>query len=367
MVGTSLPAGIDPRVLLRAVPEELFQHDIKKAVMGMVKPLVLMAAGYFWMGYMHSIIPLWQQVICWLAVGTGYAGLFTLAHECARGAFMPQHPATQSLLGTILMAPSLFSFDTWRIRTFNHFCEVNKLGKDVTAWHPLTLGELSESGPLRRKLLRAFATTPLKLLGSIADIGRSMQGWDLRTFYDLLRPGVMTSWIVTGVFAGVVLPALVAAGGFSALFNCWFMPWLVFHAWLSTLTLAQHTAPHIPWRMDGADGAHDHSRAVVSGTVTLRMPGWLEQLLNYPNYHVPQHLDLAAVPFYNAKAATEAMREKLWPYMSEATLTPKLVSNHITLWQVYDETREQYITFDEAMQIIGAQEQQAAPAAPIVG
>jgi hypothetical protein len=132
--------------------------------------------------------------------------------------------AVQSLLGAILMAPSLHSFDVWRIRTFNHFCEVrralvamcalahspsgvihhhgpaghrlvrlrralsdtcvlpspvwaqvNILGKDVTAWHPLTLGELSESGPLRRKLLRAFTTTPLKLLGSIADIGRSMQ------------------------------------------------------------------------------------------------------------------------------------------------------------------------------------------------
>jgi hypothetical protein len=47
-----------------------------------------------------------------------------------------------------------------------------------------------------------------------------MQGWDLRTFYDPLRPGVLAGWMVTGVFAGVVLPALVAAGGFSGVLMC---------------------------------------------------------------------------------------------------------------------------------------------------
>lgn len=130
------------------------------------------------------------------------------------------------------------------------------------------------------------------------------------------------------------------------------MPWLVFHAWLSMLTLVQHTAPHIPWRPAGVDGTHDHSRAVVSGTVTLRLPSWLEKVLNYPNYHIPQHLGDGVVPFYNAKAATGALREKVWPYMSEAPLSAKLLVNHVTRWQVYDEFRERYITFEEAVDII---------------
>lgn len=53
--------------------------------------------------------------------------------------------------------------------------QVNQLWSDTTAWHPLTLSELAQSSPLRRKLLRLFTTTPLKLLGSITEIGHSMQ------------------------------------------------------------------------------------------------------------------------------------------------------------------------------------------------
>lgn len=162
----------------------------------------------------------------------------------------------------------------------------------------------------------------------------TLQGWDLRTYYEGLRSSVMGSWVATGLFAGVVLPALVAAGGLGGLVSWWLMPWLVFHAWLSTITLCQHTAPNIPWRRDGPTGGYDRTRSVISGTVTLRMPGWLEALLNYPNYHVPMHLSLDGIPFYHAKKATEAMREKLWPYMSEAHFGPKLITNHVTKWQV---------------------------------
>jgi hypothetical protein len=45
--------------------------------------------------------------------------------------------------------------------------QVNTLNIDVTAWHPLTVGELLEASPLQRKLLRLIATTPLKLFASI--------------------------------------------------------------------------------------------------------------------------------------------------------------------------------------------------------
>ena len=30
------------------------------------------------------------------------------------------------------------------------------------------------------------------------------------------------------------------------------------------------------------------STAIVSGIVTVRLPRWLEAVLNYPNYHLPQ-------------------------------------------------------------------------------
>lgn len=98
----------------------------------------------------------------------------------------------------------------------------------------------------------------------------------------------------------------------AGLWTHWLAPLLVFHGWLSTLTLLHHTAPQVPWRFTGQ---HDLGQAIISGTVTVQMPAWLEALLNYPNYSLPQHLMFNGVPFYHAKAATQALREKLWPYM----------------------------------------------------
>eukprot|EP00983_Pelagomonas_calceolata_P058070 1145348-Pelagomonas_calceolata.AAC.3 len=47
-----------------------------------------------------------------------------------------------------------------------------------------------------------------------------------------------------------------------------------------------------------------------------------------------QHLAPDDVPYYNAKRATEGLRERLWPYMTEGKLSVKLLVNHITKWQV---------------------------------
>lgn len=166
-VGMQLPAGIRPDALHVALPPEVLQFSIQRAWAGLAAPLALMAAGYGWMCYWHGIVPLWQQLFCWLAIGTGYTGLFTIAHECARGTFLPQFPDTQvgvgcvvhtwgrgqhtyqhcsqgpqstwnrtvhifsraqhllcaamqNALGALIMAPSLFSLDSWRVRIFHH-------------------------------------------------------------------------------------------------------------------------------------------------------------------------------------------------------------------------------------------------------
>jgi fatty acid desaturase len=112
----------------------------------------------------------------------------------------------------------------------------------------------------------------------------------------------------------------------------WLGPWLAFHAWLSTLTLAHHTAPHIPWTEPGP--RYDPARAALSGTIAVPLPAPLEALINHANYDLHQHVAFNGVPAYHAKAATQALRERLWPYMHEAPLSLKLLTNHITKWQV---------------------------------
>ncbi len=109
------------------------------------------------------------------------------------------------------------------------------------------------------------------------------------------------------------------------------LPWLVFHFWLSTLSLLQHTAPHIPFRAEGE--GYDYGRAVVCGTVTVRLPRPLEVLLNDANYSLPQ-LVAPGLPVFRVREAYDYMRERLLPYLTEATLSMRLLTNHITRWQV---------------------------------
>jgi hypothetical protein len=150
---------------------------------------------------------------------------------------------------------------------------------------------------------------------------------------------------------------------------CWLAPWVVFHAWLSTLSLVSHTAPHIPFLT--SEEGHDAGRAAVCGTVTLRLPRPLEILLNDANYTLPQvptsssqdipllaHAALAppsrtgrsrdgvslscfalqliapGLPMWSAREAYEFLRPRLLPYLTEAGPSVKLLVNHLTVWQV---------------------------------
>ena len=52
--------------------------------------------------------------------------------------------------------------------------------------------------------------------------------------------------------------------------DCWLMPWLVFHGWLSLVSLLHHTAPHVPF--EGPGEQYDSAQAVLNGTLTVQMP-----------------------------------------------------------------------------------------------
>jgi fatty acid desaturase len=91
-----------------------------KAVGYLALSVGLMAVGYAYLWFWHSICPLWQQLACWLVIGTGYFGIFQTAVDCAHFAFWPQRPLLQDVLGAVLMAPALMSYAVFRIKYFSH-------------------------------------------------------------------------------------------------------------------------------------------------------------------------------------------------------------------------------------------------------
>jgi hypothetical protein len=55
-------------------------------------------SGYSYLVFWHSICPLWQQVLAWAVIGTGYFGVFQTAVDCAHFAFWPTRPLLQVCL-----------------------------------------------------------------------------------------------------------------------------------------------------------------------------------------------------------------------------------------------------------------------------
>jgi len=360
-LGTRLPDGLTLSVLSRAVPDDATAFSMKQLVLGVALPLSLMCAGYAWMAFMHSIIPGWQQAACWVLIGTGYFGLFSVAHDAARMALLPDGHELQNVLGSLVMAPSLYSLEAWRVSLLVHYAQPNMLGEDSSGWQPLTKARLAAMSALERRWAWLASTTPLKLFGSVSHWLSSWGGFNLKKYYPPMRLTMLGSWSVPFWFMAIAWPALIASGGLAAWFDCWLMPWLVFHFWLSTLTLLQHTAPHVPFEPPGPK--YDAGQAAVNGTVTVALPAWLEKVINYANYHLPQHL-AGGVPFYRAKSATASIEAKLQPFVNRARFNGRLLRNLVERWQVYDEDKRTYVTFAQAVAELDAQAVAAASASP---
>lgn len=119
-VGRPLPEGISLTALAETLPDQVFTLDLGKALGYLSLSLGLMAVGYSYLWYWHSICPLWQQLLAWVVVGTGYYGVFQTAVDCAHFAFWPERPLIQDVVGAMLMAPSLMSYEIFRLKYFNH-------------------------------------------------------------------------------------------------------------------------------------------------------------------------------------------------------------------------------------------------------
>lgn len=116
------------------------------------------------------------------------------------------------------MAPSLHAFASWRLRLLQHLATVNMLFVDGFGPHPTTKVEVAEAvvagGGWRLALMRLAVATPLKLLlGSVGAWARSFDGFDLRQFDPASHGEVLAGWALPCAFAGVALPAMLAAGG----------------------------------------------------------------------------------------------------------------------------------------------------------
>ncbi|CAA7408077.1 unnamed protein product [Spirodela intermedia] len=212
-----------------------------------------------------------------------------------------------------------------------------KVLQEDTAWHPVRREEFDSQPLLRKGIILGYG--PFRPWMSIAHW--LVWHFDVKKFRPNEVQRVKISLACVSAFIAIGWPLIIFKTGFIGWIKYWFMPFLVYHFWMSTFTMVHHTAPHIPFK---ASDVWNAAQAQLSGTVHCTYPRWVEILCHDINVHIPHHIS-PRIPSYNLRDAHKSLQENWGKYLNEANWNWRLMKTIMTVCHVYNEEHN-YVPFD---------------------
>ncbi|AFZ60122.1 fatty acid desaturase [Anabaena cylindrica FACHB-243] len=321
--------------IIKSLPKECFQKNSRKAWTQVVLSLLMAGLGYFFL----AISPWFLLPLAWIFTGTALTGFFVIGHDCGHRSFSNRR-WVNDLVGHFFMMFLIYPFHSWRIKHNYHHKHTNKLDED-NAWHPIRT-EVFESWDKTRQ--SAFVLFMEKRLWWVGSIGHwAVVHFDARKFQPKEQSSVKLSVAVVIIFAAIVFPTLIATTGIWGFIKFWFIPWMVYHFWMSTFTIVHHTTADVPFTT--ADKWNE-ALAQLFGTIHCDYPRWVEILCHDINVHVPHHIS-TAIPSYNLRLAYSSIKENWSSYLhDECKFSWSLMKQITDECQLYT-TDVGYKTFSE--------------------
>ncbi|GMH45843.1 hypothetical protein BSKO_13806 [Bryopsis sp. KO-2023] len=333
-IGKPVPENVTVVDVIKTFPKEVYELDHSRAWSALFLTVSGMVLGFTCV----AVSPWYLLPFAWFLAGTASTGLFVLGHDCGHGVFH-EKKWVNDIIGHLVLTPLIYPFEPWRIMHNLHHLHTNKLHKD-TGWHPLSVEEAVEHGPVVYNIIKIFMGSPLRLFLSIVHWVKLH--FNPAGFTPKQLKKVCVSWAVCLAFAvGMWTWLTVTMGFWDGWFKFWFMPWIGYHFWMSTFTLVHHTAPHIPFR---SEENYHGAQAKLGGTVHCDFPKWIQVMCHNINVHVPHHLSVK-IPFYHLEAATDSLRKNWGQYMTEGTINWRMMRNFLTEIHLYEFEKE-YVPFD---------------------
>ncbi|MEA5617689.1 fatty acid desaturase [Cronbergia sp. UHCC 0137] len=291
--------------IIKSLPKECFQKNSRKAWTQATLSILLAGLGYLFL----AISPWFLLPLAWIFTGTALTGFFVIGHDCGHRSFAKRR-WVNDLVGHLFMMPLIYPFHSWRIKHNYHHKHTNKLDED-NAWHPIRV-EVFETWDKTRQ--SAFALFMQKRLWWVGSIGHwAVVHFDTQKFQKKDQAGVKLSIAVVVLFAAIVFPTLIITTGFWGFIKFWFIPWLVYHFWMSTFTIVHHTASDVPFK---TANKWNEALAQLSGTIHCDYPRWVEIFCHDINVHVPHHIS-TAIPSYNLRLAYSSIKENWSSYLHD--------------------------------------------------
>lgn len=302
--------------IIKTLPRECFQKDMKKAWTSLIVNVAMVGLGY----WSIQAAPWFLLPFAWIFTGTALTGFFVIAHDCGHRSFA-QRKWVNDLIGHIFMAPLIYPFHCWRILHNQHHNHTNKMDVD-NAWQPWRTEVYDQLDPITKI---AYETTRGRLWWLASVLHWALVHFNLSNYNKRDYGKVKLSIAVVVGFAAIVFPTLLFTVGVWGFVKFWLLPWLVYHFWMSTFTLVHHTLPDIQFR---EPEEWDAAQAQLFGTVHCDYPRWIEFLCHDINVHIPHHLS-TAIPSYNLRLAHQSLvknwgtklrhRQFSWGLMKEIT------------------------------------------------
>ncbi|XP_057969783.1 omega-6 fatty acid desaturase, chloroplastic-like [Malania oleifera] len=331
-IAEPIPETVTLKDIADTLPKKLLEIDDAKAWKAVLKSVAFYALGLF----MTSKTPWYLLPLAWAWTGTAAAGFFSIGHECGHKSFF-RNKLVEDIVGTLAFLPLIYPYEAWRFEHERHHAKTNMLFED-TGWHPIPKEYLESSPLVRKAMIYGYG-----LLRPWMTIAHWLQWhFDVNQFRPNEMKRVKISLACVYAFIAVGWPFLIYETGFTGWINFWLMPWLVYHFWMSVVTMIHHTAPHISFKPRDEWNA---AEAQLSGTIHCDYPSWVEFFIHDINFHVPHHIS-PRIPFYNLRAAHQLLRDHWGKYLNETTWSWRLMKTIMTTCHVYSEEKN-YSTFDE--------------------
>jgi len=336
----ALPESVTLNQLVQSIPKEAFEKNDLMALRSLGLTLATTALGLY---FLH-VSPTWLLPLIWVYTGTAATGLFVIGHDCGHRSFM-KSMFWNDIIGTLTFAPLLYPFHAWRIQHNVHHKNTNKLHVD-TAWQPV-LGKDYLNGGLVNRIAQEMIRGPLWFIGSIGHW--IYEHFNLSIFKGDDLDKVRSSTSVITYFLLIFFPTMYYLVGVWGIVKFWFIPWLVFHFWMSTFTLLHHTAPHIPFL---EESKWRDATAALQYTVHCHYPAWVDFLCHDINLHIPHHIS-TAIPHYRLRLANDSIRKNWGQYIQECEFGVNLIWHVVSTCHIHDDETSLYKSFAEFLKSVG--------------
>lgn len=259
------------------------------------------------------------------------------------------------ICGTVAFLPALHAFSLWEHhhnRVHHRFTA--QLGLD-NAFPPMTVEQYLSASPFQQmkyRFIRSLAGQPFFYLVEVwlVDIWmpwlKTEPKLTSRNWFDLVLVYLylpcflaLSTWLALPLAGGSVGAALLNATLFSFL-----IPFLLWNAFISFLSVVQHTSPDVRWIEK--TGVPSTAAQALAGTVHVVLPDLLDRILHRIMQHQAHHIHVG-IPLHNLVDAQSAVAQANHGRLVR-TWTPAYHLELTRRCKLYDPRTQSWLTFEEA-------------------